>query len=1039
MRVKLYACVWLLFLSQLAVAQTTPISGKVTDGQSGEPLPGVNVRVKNEGGGAVTNLDGTFRLEASSEDTLQFSYVGYLTEEFRVGNQTNIEVSLMPDLKTLSEVVVVGYGEQKKSLVTGAISSVKAEEIATVSSTRVEEALQGRTAGVNVLPSSGSPGSPMQIRIRGTGSNRDNEPLYIVDGVRAGGIEYLAPSEIESVEVLKDAASAAIYGAEAANGVVIITTKTGTPGAGEISYSGQYGVQSVRNNLMELMNARQYQEYLEEAGATPRPAPSDVVDEEGTDWFEEIFEVAPQQSHALNFSGGSEKSTYLIGGTYFKQEGIVGGDKSRFDRFTVRLNTDHKIKPWLNIGERLSYSYFNRNALAENDEFGGLINSALALDPLTPVRYTDPTAYPDHLLAAINGTTPGGTPIGPLLAMDENGNYYGISNYVRGEFGNPLARIENTKGGLNQNKVVGNIYADIMPVEGLKFTTRFGIDAAFQREHYWTPTSWYSSESLTTVPTGADHQNTWFSWQWENFANYSRQIGVHDFSVLLGTSAIENQWTYVGGTFSELFKESDLFSYAQFAPDTRDRISSNANSTRLLSYFGRVSYSYQEKYLFNGTLRRDGASVLAEGNKWGTFPSASVGWNIHNEDFYSASGASNIMNSFKLRASWGQNGNLGPITIGEWMSTIAAIQPGYFDAEGNYLVSAAAQTLSNPDLRWETSEQLDIGADIYFFNNRLSLVADYFIKTTRDLLTPALSFGPSGNNLPVINGGTVENRGWEFELAYRSQAGSALQYEVAANFTALKNEVTFLDETVGEVPGAGVGTGWEATYFSLGYPIYYFRGYKTAGIFQNQEQIDAYREANNISPDNYNPSPGDPIVVDTNNDEKISPEDQTFIGNPHPDFIFGTRVNLAYKGFDFLVFLQGQIGNDVLMGFNRIDRPTANRPEFFYTNRWTGEGSTDDWFAANTTSVYAYNSDLMVFDGSYARVRQLQLGYTLPRAVLSSADFKNLRVYATLDNYFTFTNYPGMDPEVGQGNSVGIDRGAYPIPRKTMLGLQFNF
>ncbi|WP_086009474.1 SusC/RagA family TonB-linked outer membrane protein [Nafulsella turpanensis] len=763
-----------------------------------------------------------------------------------------------------------------------------------------------------------------------------------------------------------------------------------------------------------------------------------MLDEEGTDWFNEIFEVAPQQSHALNFSGGSEKTTYLIGGTYFQQEGIVGGDKSRFDRFTLRLNSTHQVRDWLEIGERLSYSHFSRNAIAENSEFGGLITSALALDPLTPVVYTDPTAYPPHLLAAINGFTPGEVPIGQLLVTDENGYYYGISNYVRGEFGNPLARIQNTKGGLNQNKVVGNVYAEITPFEGFEFTTRFGIDAAFQRERYWTPTFWYSSESLNTESGGSDFQNNWFSWQWENFATYTEQIDNHQLTFLLGSSAIENQWNFVGGTYSGLFKESDLFAYGAFTPNTNDDIISNGNSRSLLSVFGRLGYSYEERYLLNAIIRRDGSSVLAPGNKWGTFPSVSVGWNIHNEDFYEASGLSDIVNSVKLRASWGQNGNLGSVGIGAWMSRISAIQPGYYDSEGNYLVGAASFTIENPDLRWETSEQLDFGADIYMFSNRLSFTVDYFEKITRDLLTNALSFGPAGNDLPVLNGGTVENKGWEFELAYRSEAADAFQYEVGANFTTLENEVTFLEEAVPEIPGAGVGTGWVATYFSLGEPIWYFRGYETDGIFQNQAEIDAYIEANNLG-DSYNPAPGDPIVIDTNGDEQISPQDVTNIGSPHPDFIFGTRLNLGYKGFDFLVFLQGQIGNEVLMGFNRTDRPTANRPAFFYTNRWTGEGSTNEFPAANTTSVYIYNSDLMVFDGSYARIRQLQLGYTLPETVFGSENVRNVRIYASLDNYFTFTNYPGLDPEVGQGNSVGIDRGAYPVPRKAMVGLQFSF
>jgi TonB-linked SusC/RagA family outer membrane protein len=1042
MKRKLHLFAMLFGLALALNAQAQSVTGKVTDMQSGEALPGVAIRIKGTTRGAVTDLDGMYNVQASGTDTLQFSFIGYLEEVVPVGNRTTINVQLSPDVETLSEVVVVGYGEQKKSLVTGAISSVRAEELATVSNTRVEQALQGRTAGVTVLPSSGSPGSGMSIRVRGTGSNRSANPLFIVDGMRAGGIEYLDPSEIASVEVLKDAASAAIYGAEGANGVVIITTKTGKSGVSDVSYHGQYGIQSV-GNLMPLMNARQYQEYLEEAGAPGRPSVSDVTDEVGTNWFDEIFDTAPQQSHSLTFSGGSEKSTYLIGGTYFNQKGIVGGDKSSFDRFTLRLNTDHKVRPWLNVGERLSFSHFSRSSIAENSEFGGLITSALVLDPLTPVVYSnDPATWPLHLRNALAGTIPNANDaanpflIADLLSYDQNGNYYGISNFVRGEYGNPVARIANTNGDLNQNKIVGNVFADIMPIDGLKFTTRFGIDAAFQRQHGWSPRAYYSLESYTPISNANDRQDNWFTWQWENFVNYNKQLGDHDFGVLLGTSALRSKWNYVGGSFSDLFKERDDFSYADYVPNATDLIGSNSNSSSMASVFGRITYNYKEKYLLNATLRRDGSSRLSEGNKWGNFPSVSAGWTVSNEDFYPSS-LSGIMNSAKLRASWGQNGSIGNIGIGEWMSTVSPTTPGYPDALGNLVVGAAPRFVSNEELRWETSEQIDFGADLAFLKNRVFFTVDYFVKTTKDLLTGGISPGYTGLDLPVTNGGTVENKGWEFELSYRSDATRSFQYEIGGNLTTLKNEVTYLDPNVPRINGAGVGTGWTATIFEEGYPIWYYSGYKTDGIFQNQDQIDSYLETTGVT--GYNPNPGDPVVVDVNDDNKIDVADQTFIGSPHPDMIFGGRVNLRFKGFDFLVFAQGQVGNEILMGFNRTDRQTANRPEFFYTNRWTGENSTNNWFAANTGSAFVYNSDLMVFDGSYVRVRQLQLGYTLPNTLMKRLSIKNVRVYATLDNYFTFTNYPGIDPEVGEGNGVGIDRGAYPIPRKVLGGLQFSF
>ncbi|ALI98794.1 SusC/RagA family TonB-linked outer membrane protein [Rufibacter tibetensis] len=1014
----------LLHLCGVAFAQST-ITGRVTSARGGEPLPGVSVVVKGTTAGSTTDVDGRYQLQApANAGTLVVSYIGFVNQELPINGRTTIDVTLQEDQQALEEVVVVGYGTQQKSLVTGAISSVKAEEIATVSSSRVEQALQGRTAGVTVLPASGSPGAGMRVRVRGTGSNANSEPLYIVDGVRAGGIEYLDPSEIASIEVLKDAASAAIYGAEGANGVVIITTKTGKPNSSEVSYNFQYGRQSV-GRLMPMMNAQQYQQYLQESNSPGRPTAAEAAAVgEGTNWFEEVFQSAPQQHHSLSFSGGSDKSTFLVSGNYFTQEGILGGDKARFNRYTVRINTDHKIKSWLTIGEKFSYSNFNRRGVAENDEFGGLISSALSLDPLTPVIYTG--ALPAHVTAAINAGRP--------LVRDENGNYYGISNFIRGEYGNPLARISLARGQTTQNKVVGNLYANFDILPGLKFTTQFGVDGAFQRQHNWTPTFWFSSESQNSVANGSDSQNNWFTMQWENYATYQKQFGDHGFTFLAGTSAVKRMWNYIGGSYSGLFKEEERFSYADTTPDNLDRIGSNSNASTLASYYGRLSYDFAGKYLLNATVRRDGSSLFAPERAWGTFPSLSLGWVVSNEDFF----PSTRINHLKLRASWGQNGSLSAARIGDWVSAVTVIGR-YPDASGNYLVGAAPTTLPNRDLTWETSEQLDFGLDLALFNNRLTFTADFFNKDTKDLITPGVAPGFVGASLPFVNGGNVRNRGWEFELGYRNDAAKGFQYEVSGNITTIKNEVTYLNPNVSEIPGASVGTGWSATVFKEGFPIWYLRGYKTDGIFQTQEEISQYLARTGIT--GYSPKPGDPIVVDTNGDKQISPADYAMIGNPHPDVIFGARVNLAYKGFDILAFVQGQLGNDVILGFSRTDRPTANKPAFFFEDRWTGPGSTNTGFAPTTTNAYVYNSDLMVFDGSYARVRQLQFGYTLPNALTSRLKVKNARMYVSLDNYFTFTDYPGLDPEAGSNsaNSLGIDRGTYPVPRLAMFGLNFNF
>jgi TonB-dependent starch-binding outer membrane protein SusC len=1012
--------------SENSVASIT-ISGKITD-DKGEPLPGVSVIEKGTTAGTVSNEDGLFVLNVESQTaTLVISYVGYISQEINLANRSSITIQLQPVNRNMEEVIVVGYGQQRKSLVTGAISSIKSEQLATVSSTRLEQALQGRTAGVTVLPSSGQPGAGLKIRIRGTGSNRANEPLYIIDGVRAGGIEYLDASEIASIEILKDAASAAIYGAEGANGVIIITTKTGKKNSSEINYSFQYGQQSLKDDFIRMMSAQQYQQYLEASNTPGRPSATDVAGIQGTNWLKEVAQTAPQQHHTLSFSGGSEKSTYLLSASLFTQQGIVGGDKARFDRYTVRFNGDNKIKPWLTVGNRVSFSQFKRKAISDNDEFGSILASALVMDPVTPVTYAG-TTLPAHVQTAIAAGNP--------LRQDENGNYYGISNYLRGEYGNPIARISLAKGQNIQNKLVGNVYVDIEPSRGFKFTSRFGVDFASQHGHSWTPTFWYSSESFNTIAGGNDYSDNWFTWQWENFATYQKKIKEHSFTLLAGVSALKAQEDHVGGSYSGLFKEEDRFSYADFVPNTVDRINSLKRTKTLASVFGRLSYDFKGKYLLNAIVRRDGSSLFASDYQWGTFPSVSAGWVISNENFYS--GISNVMSYAKLRASWGQNGSLSAVGQGEYMNAVISGML-YPDANGNMLVGAAPDNLAYPQLTWETSEQFDIGADLSFLNNRLYVTVDYYKKTTKDLLTDGSAPLFSGAKLLTVNAGTVVNKGLEFELGYKSAANSAFTYDVSANFTTVDNEVIFLDPNIPFIGGAGIGTGWTASAMQVGYPIWYFNGYKTAGIFQTQEEINKYLASTGIT--GYAPKPGEPIVVDVNGDKQISNADQTQIGSPHPKFVYGGRVNLAYKGFDFLFFIQGQAGNDIIMGFNRTDRPTANKPEFFYTDRWTGAGSTNTWFAPNTNNPFIYNSDLMVFKGSFARIRQLQLGYTLPGSLTNRIKIKNARVYVSLDDFFTFTKYPGVDPEGGSNNqnSIGIDRGAYPIPRKAMVGVSVTF
>jgi TonB-linked SusC/RagA family outer membrane protein len=494
----------------------------------------------------------------------------------------------------------------------------------------------------------------------------------------------------------------------------------------------------------------------------------------------------------------------------------------------------------------------------------------------------------------------------------------------------------------------------------------------------------------------------------------------------------------MGGSYSGLFKEQDKFSYADFVPDAVDRIGSIAFNRTLASFYGRLSYDFQNKYLLNATVRRDGSSLFSPEFQWGTFPSVSAGWVFTNESFFPES-FSKHMNYGKLRASWGQNGSLSSVGLGEYLNSIGAGLL-YPDGNGNLLVGAAPTSLAYPQLTWETSEQIDLGLDLAFFNNRLNLTVDYYKKTTKDLLTGGNAPIFAGNVLRTVNAGKVENKGLEIELSYRNKpSANGFSYDVSVNFTTLDNKVTYLDPNSPILFGAGIGTGWTATAMKVGNPIWYFQGYRTNGIFQTQAEVADYLIKTGIS--GYNPKPGEPIVVDVNGDKQISPADMSYIGSPHPDFLFGARATLGYKGFDLMVFAQGQAGNEMIMGFNRTDRSTANKPLFFYTNRWTGAGSTNEWFAANTANPYIYNSDLMIFNGSFTKIRQLQLGYTLPRNLLDKVKIKNARVYVSLDDFFTFTKYPGVDPEGGSngGNSIGIDRGGYPIPRKAVAGVSFTF
>jgi TonB-dependent starch-binding outer membrane protein SusC len=988
-------------------AQT--VTGVVTGADDEQPLPGVNIKVKGTDQGTITDMNGGYSIDVSGEDAvLIFSFVGYITQEQAVGSQTEINVALEVDSKGLEEVVVIGYGVQKKSMVTGAISSIDSKDLENVTVGRVEEAIQGKTAGVFILPESGAPGAGMKVRIRGAGSNSNSNPLYIVDGVRMTDVNDISPDDIEAVEVLKDAASSAIYGAEGGNGVVIITTKSGGNKEGVVSYSFKYGIQSV-GTLPELLNGRQYAEYQNEAGVLGTTLPTDQV---GTDWLAEMFETAPIMSHNLSFSGGTEKTAYYASLNYFNQEGVLGGDKSKFDRFSTRLNIDHKVKSWLKVGTNITYSRSKRSTLNEDSEFGGLIGSGMLIDPLTPTHYPLGTV-PTHVQTLIDAGNP--------VRMAPDGRYFGISEYIAGEMVNPFIQMDIAKGGTVTDKVIGALSIEISPIKGLTITSRPAVDFSNSNTHFWTPAYYYSVERNNSTLSVNDNNGRWFQWQWENFISYKKEFGYHSVSAVLGMSAQESSWKYVNTISGQMTRPGDEFAEHDFTGHENDYITGNEYPDRLVSYFGRASYDYKGKYQLQGTIRRDLTSTVnvpKEGIA-GIFPSFSAGWVLSEEDFF----PQGFVNWVKFRGSWGQNGSIQAIkSLGQfrYSSTITTEGLRYPNSSGSFITVAEPRVLPNPDLTWETSEQTNIGIDIKAWDNRLSLTADYFIKNTRDLLLTGQYPVTSGNNPPIINAGDVKNSGFEFSVGLRNN-DSELKYGVNFNLTTLKNEVTKLNSPSPRINGASIGTGsWVgATAFEVGQPIWYFRGYETAGI-------DA--------------ATGDPIFVDQNDDGDITDEDRVNLGDPHPNIMYGASLFVEYRGFDLNVFMQGQAGNQIIYGFMRTDRLTSNRLLEFYEGRWTPSSTNASMPSANPDGK-TWSSDYMVQDGDYMRIKQIQLGYNLPASLLQAVKLSKARIYVSLDDYFTFTKYKGMDPQAGStnDNSLGIDRGVYPTPRKVMFGLSVSF
>lgn len=992
------------------------VSGKVTDDLK-ESMIGVSVFEKGTTNGVITDLDGNYMLSVKEGAVIVYSYIGYVTQEKKAVPGV-MNVTLKEDTKTLDEVVVVGYGVQKKSSVTGAISQVKTEDMQNRTISNAPAALQGKTAGVQVIQTSAAPGSSPTVRVRGYSSNVSSNPLYVVDGVRLSDISGIDPNDIASMEVLKDAASAAIYGAEAGNGVVLITTKKGKSGQGKITYDFQFSSQSLAR-VPKMLSAEQYIDYMVEANTFTEDYLLQNWDGvTNTAWTDVAFENSRMQKHNIAFTNGCDRGNYYLSLTYLDDNGIVKGNADTYKRLTATINSEYEIKPWLKVGTTNQIEKYNVRSVSTNNEYGSLLTSILQLDPLTPDTYTYEN-LPTHMLTALNS--------GKHLLQDDNGNYYAVSKFFAGEQYHPMIMRDNNIGKNSGFNVNGSVYADFKPFKGFTFTSRFGYRLSGTRSST-TDLPFYGNATQSRDYVGQSNtSSTTIYYQWENFANYMKTFGQHTVTAMVGMSYQESTYDYVNGSLSPneedaLKKNDPLFYYLNYASASAIKgVGGEKTRSAKLSYFGRVGYEFAGRYLLQASLRADAAdlSLLPATNRWGYFPAVSVGWTVSEEKFFAP--LKDHVSSLKLRASWGQNGSLAALS-GYAYSTDMALGGLYPFVMGNsYITSAAPSTMGNDELKWETSEQINVGIDARFLNDRLTFSMDYFDKKTKDLLvsgtTPSLIIG--GSTSPM-NAGNVSNKGWEFELGWRDRIGN-FNYGVRANLATLKNKVTYIDPSITRLSGVNFHTS-TITYFEEGYPVYYFRGYKFKGV---------------------DPATGDPTFYDLDESGDLNDGDLAYIGDAIPDFTYGITLTAGWKGFDLTVFGTGSQGNDIFNCINRPDFAASNKmKEVFYDNRWTASNPNGSVPRAGATNMDKYQiSDALVYDGSFFKIKQIQLGYTFPKNWMKKLCVGNLRIYGSLDDFFTFTKYPGFDPEAAANSTsgMGIDKGSYPCSKKVVLGFNIEF
>ena len=1039
---------------------TKKITGTVVDAMG--PVIGASILEKGTTNGTVTDFDGNFSLSVNPGATIVVSFIGFETQEIKVGDQTNFNITLKDDNAVLEEVVVIGYGVQKKKLVTGATVQVKGDDIAKLNTTSALTAMQSQSPGVQIVQSTGQAGDGFKVNIRGIGTTGDSAPLVIIDGVSGGDLNALNPNDIESIDVLKDAASAAIYGARAANGVILVTTKQGKAGKVQLTYDGYVGWQYLAKKD-DATNAKEFmygQELKAFNGGNPAPDWSKVLPADlyqsiqngtwnGTDWINESYHKgAMTQNHSIGLIGGGDVSKFSLGFSYTNQKGLMGGEtQSKYERYNVRVNSDHvllKAKDFdvIKIGENITFSHIGRSGVAVGNMYWNSVHNLLTANPLLPVYDADGNWYTNPQMAA-NGWTVGSA-------------------------SNPLALDALTSRGLNESKSYNlnmSAFLEVQPIKGLIWRSQFNYkhwDSAYR-----SMDRKYSIGSVTaTQEAVGQSMNNGSSWSFENTIAWTKQFGEHNVNVVIGNTIEKNSYGMDLGLNSHklLFGDDWSRAYINNAKPAdwntdvtlawRDQakgiyMGGRPDDWSMASFFGRASYNYAEKYMAQFTIRTDGSSNFMRGHRWGTFPSASVGWVITNEKFMEKTAS--WLDFLKIRASWGQNGNQS-IANFQYLSTFAFDNlNGYYFGNGNktnQTTGGYMSVLKNEDVTWETSEQWDFGIDARFLNSRLGLNFDYYIKKTKDWLVQAPIQAVWGLTAPYVNGGDVENKGFEIGLNWNDRIGKDFSYGASFNIAHNKNEITRIANSEGIIHGQSAvlnGTAGEIYRAEVGQPIGYFYGFKTDGVFQNQAQIAEWQKTHT---DNIHTTltPGDVIFVDVNGDGVIDANDKTNIGDPHPDVNIGFNLHAEYKGFDFAVSGAGAFGQQIVRTWDNNESSITNLNKKILYESWKGEGTSNFLPKLNTMvdPNWVQFSQIWVEDADYVKIQNVTLGYDF-KNIWKACPLSQLRLYVSAQNLFTFTGYSGMDPEIGSNGgtsdswAAGIDNGFYPSPRTYLVGVNIKF